>query len=317
VTTGPGLASWRAAVGSAARAARRRLHRWRRRDIYGVARPPWWPPTRRWPFGPQGEHDGRRITIAFLGERHEFEPASLGRFRGHVYRGRLRPDAGALAARLTRLGLPAADARIFAVVSSLEGGFDTIQTYDRAKFSWGFIQYAATGGLPGLLHELKRAAPDRFRAHFGAAGLDIEETGIAVRVNGQTLRGFAALNRLHDEPALWKAFLSASKDEVVQDMQVRIAHERYYRPMLERSLRVGRRAYRLGDLFAGSELGRAVLFDRAVHRGHTYATRLLERAARQCGERAVADGAAILAAACALEARYAYRWHALRSAFEN
>jgi hypothetical protein len=313
VTSGALVASWRTSVRSAARAARRR---WRRRDMYGVARPPWWPPTRHWPFGPQGEHDGRRITIAFMGERHEFEPASLGRFRGHVYRGRLRPDAGALAARLARLGLPPADARIFAVVSSLEGGFDTIQTYDRAKFSWGFIQYAAIGGLPGLLHELKRTAPDRFQAHFGAAGLDIEEAGIAVRVNGHTRRGFAALNRLHDEPALWKAFLSASKDEVVQDMQVRIAHERYYRPMLERSVRVGRSAYRLGDLFAGSELGRAALFDRAVHRGHAYAASLMERAARQCGERAAADGAAILAAACALEDRYAHRWRVLRSALD-
>ena len=316
MTTGPLVSSLRAVAGSAARAARSRLNRWRRRDIYGVARPPWWPPTRPWPLGPQGEHDGRRVTIAFLGERHEFEPASLGRFRGHVYRGRLRPDPALLAARLARLGLPTADARIFAVVSSLEGGFDTIQTYDRAKFSWGFIQYAATGGLPRLLHELKCRVPDCFGAHFGAVGIDVKEGEIAVSVNGRTLRGFAARNRLHDAPALWKAFLSASKDESVQDMQICVAHERYYRPMLEQRFSLGGRTYQLGDLFAGSELGRAVLFDRAVHRGPGYATLLIQRAARQCDNRAVADGGAILAAACALEPRYEYRWKTLRSAFD-
>lgn len=258
------------------------LRRWRRGHVYGWRPPGWWPERLgTWAAGPRHPHDGKHVVIFVGAERFEFAPAALGRYRGHVYHGTLRPDEADLAERLVRLGLDPAPARTLAIISGFEGGFDAIQTYDWSKFSWGFIQFAATGGLPRLLHAIKTHAPAAFDACFGTAGIDARPDHLIVRVAGRTLEGRAARNRLHDDPALWTAFLSASARQDVQDLQVRAAYEFYYRQALNGIVTIGGRDVTLEALFAGNDFAQAMVCDRAINRGVGHAVGLFRRAARE------------------------------------
>jgi hypothetical protein len=306
----------RAATWPARRAAHR-LARLRARPVYGLARPGGWPPGWPWPFGPSHPHDGERVVVAVGGRRYEFLPVTWMGYRGHVHQGTLRPDAADLAGRLARLGLPADAAAPLASVSAFEGGFDSIQTFDRSKFTWGFVQFAATGGLPRLLQNIKTLGPRVFRDCFVAHGIDVERGRLAVRTSRSVLRGAAAWNRLHDEPRLWTPFLLASREPAVQDLQVRTAYEGYYAHMLAQPIRLAAGRVTLGVLFAGDEYGRAVVLDRAVHRGVGHAVRLFHTAARRAGARGVADAPRVLAAVRALEAVDGARLDALATAFRE
>jgi hypothetical protein len=250
------------------------------------------------------------------GRSFAFQPAAHGRYRGHVYRGEPAPDATELAQRLERLELPTAAARPLAAVSSFEGGFDSIQTCDQARFCWGFIQFAAFGGLPRLLHNIKAAEPALFERCFHAAGLDVDRGRILTRCHGGVAWGTAAVNQLHDEPRLWRAFLMAAQEPAVRDLQVRAAHDHYYAGILERILVLPFGTVILGELFADDEYGRAVLLDRAVQRGVGATLALLTDAARRARSRATDDPRRLLEAASALEPNNRRRWQALKSAFD-
>jgi hypothetical protein len=255
------------------------------------------------------------VVITVAGRHFEFEPASLGRYRGHLYRGELRPDAADLAERLRRLGLPVAAARALAVVSSLEGGFDTIQTYDRSRFSWGFIQFAAIGGLPRLLEDIRIAEPALFERYFVAAGLDVERGRIRARHRGAQARGTAAVNHLHDDPRLWRCFLLAAHEQPIRDCQVKAAHDHYYERILEQPVALPFGTVSLGELFATDECGRALLFDRAVQRGVASTVALVRKASRRVRPRSVGDAPRLLQAALALEPQRCARWETVRRAF--
>jgi hypothetical protein len=293
---------WRRAV--------RVVDRWRH-SVYGFRRPAWWPEHLSAAWGPDHPHDNRSVVIFVGADRFEFLPAVSDGYRGHAYHGTLRPSASDIAACLARSHLPADAARVLAVISTFEGGFDAIQTYDRGKFAWGFIQFTATGGLPRLLHNLKASVPDVFAEYFGAAGIDVDSGQIVIRVKGRTLRGRHAHNRLHDDPTLWRRFLVASRVDPVQDAQVRTAYENYYARPLEQLVTVGGRRVPLGGLFASNEHARAVVCDRAVNRGAGYALRLFRQAVIRAAAKGAGDTPAILAEVRALEKRDQWRLEAL------
>lgn len=292
------------------------VRRWRRGHIYGWPRPAWWPARLPWP-GPGNPHAGKSVVIFAGKERCELVPALYGHLAGHVYPGTLRPDAADLAARLVRLGLPANAARTLAIVSGFEGGFDAIQTYDRGKFAWGFIQFTLTGGLPRLLQTIQAAAPDVFATVFRASGIGVEDGQVVLHAGGRTLRGRAMHDRLHDDPAFWAPFVHASRLSVVQDLQVRVAFERYYASSLAVTVPLGARKVTLGELFAASEWGRAVACDRAVHRGIGHVRALFQAAARHCQARSLEDAGAILACVRAMEAVDGGRLDALAAALDR
>lgn len=292
------------------RRARREVDRWRQ-QIYGLREPRWWPERLSGWLGPRHPHDNRSVVIFVGADRFEFLPATSDGYRGHTYQGTLQPSAGDIEACLARQGLPTGVARALAVVSSLEGGFDAIQTWDRGKFAWGFIQFTATGGLPRLLLNVKAHAPAAFDECFGTAGVDVEEGQLVIRANGRTLRGWRAHNRLHDDPSFWRHFLVASRLTAVQDMQVRTAYENYYARALEQSVLLGSRRVALADIFAANEYGRTIVFDRAVNRGTGHALKLFRRAVRQSGATDVDDAPAILACVRALQPRDRWRLDAI------
>ena len=289
----------------------RAVRRWRGGHIYGWRQPRWWPARLGgWP-GPRSPHDGKSVVIFAAPHRYEFAPAVLGFHRGHVHHGTMRPDAADIATRLTRMALPTGAARALAIISSFEGGFDAIQTYDRAKFSWGFIQFAATGGLPRLLHDLKTQAPDVFAECFGAAGIDSRDGRLTIRQRGRIVSGRRVHDWLHDDPSLWTPFLRASSRSQVQDVQVMNAYQYYYAHPLKAVVSMAGRDVTLAALFADSECARAVVCDRAVNRGVGHATVLFRTAVRRCDARDAGDVATILASVRDMEAQDAARIDAL------
>ena len=291
--------------------ARRALRWWRSQRAgrwQGWAQPRWWPAARPWPWGLRHPHDGRQVTIFVAGREHVFVPVTYGRYRGHRCDGHLRPTAAEVSAHLAGQGLDPSAGPLLAAISRLEGGFDAVQTYDRARFSWGFIQFAGTGGLPRLLLRLKAQAPEAWAAYFAPARLDVTSAGVLLV---GAARGWRTLTRLHDEPALWKVFVLAGHDPAVQAVQVGAAYEHYLLPARALTVGLGGREVALGLLLGPHPLGEAALVDHAVHRGLAYTRRLFQRAARQVGR---PDPAALLAAARALEPGDAERWAALERA---
>lgn len=297
--------------------ARLTLGRWRRGHFYGIRQPRWWPAALGgWP-GPRSPHENKRVVIFVGADRYEFAPAAWRGYSGHVYHGTHRPDAHDLERRLSRLNLPIGAARTLAVISGFEGGFDSIQTYDRGKFAWGFIQFTATGGLPRLLLVLKTIAADVFEEYFIAGGIDIEAGGITLRVNGRTVRRRRALDLLHDDPSFWTPFLRASRLSQVQDLQVKTAYDCYYASPLGIVVTLESGDISLGTLFADDEYARAVVCDRAVNLGVGHTTILFKQAARLTKARTIADAPAILECVRAMEAVDAERLNNLEAAFRR
>jgi hypothetical protein len=282
-----------------------------------VARPGWWPPNRVWPLGPRGPHEGRQVVISVGGRRLEFVPVAWGRYRGHMFRGELRPDEPTLAARLHRLDLPVSVAKAFATVSSFEGGFDSLQTFDHSRFCWGFIQFGATGGLPRLLYRIKSADPALFHARFVAAGIDVDERGLKTRGPHGLLRGAAAVHHLRSEPRLWKWFVLAAHDRTVQDVQIRSAYDDYYARVLDQTVALRSGTMMWGALFPADGVERAALFDRAVQRGTRVALELFARAAQRSGVDSPDNARRLLDVAMQLEPDHRRRWESLRDAFDG
>lgn len=274
-------------VRSAARVPRRLAGRvrgrWRDGLVAGRRQPRWWPERlMSWP-GMRGPHADKEVVLFAAGRRYEFTPAVLRRFSGHVHHGTLRPTTQEVADSLARLGLGTDAARTLATVSRFEGGYDAIQTYDSARFSWGFIQFSAPGGLFHVLAEIKATQPELFASIFSPAGIDVEGWQVTVHRDGRTLVGPRAHDLLHDDPTLWTPFIAAAAIPAVQDAQVKVAHEHYFTRSMQATARADGRDVAFGELFAESEVGRTLLVDRAVRRGPASAIALFGDAMRRCG----------------------------------
>lgn len=259
-----------------------------------------------------------RITVTVNGEPHVFKPAKYKEDSGHVYHGKERPDTADLEQKLQDLGLPSDDARILALVSAHEGGFDTIQTYDSALFTWGFIQFAGTGGLQAVMKTIKAVAPADFEEYFHSNGLDVTDKGqITIQKGDELLTGQAALQELHDNPETWGWFLQASQDSDIKLAQVKTAYDSYYIPSGNISVKLGKDKTTLGSLFAGNDFARAMLFDRSVQRGLGGARWLFQKAITNSKATSAEDVQKILDAAKEIDTAggYGKRWTDIETSF--
>ena len=262
--------------------ARRTVRLWRSLRAgrwYGWSRPRWWPLARPWPFGPGHPHDGRQVSIFVAGREHVFVPVTYGRFRGHRFDGWLRPTPAEMSTYLAAQGLDPAAGALLAAVASIEGGFDALQTYGRGRLVWGCMQFTGTGGLGALMLRLRDWAPEPFAKYFQAAGIDAAPgEGLAVHWGGRTWRGWQALTRLHDEPALWKPFLLAAHDPAIQAGQVRAAYEHYLLPARALTVIVAGQGGKTGGegsgdgAVVGGGLGGVLAHQIGSGRGNTAAT---------------------------------------------
>ena len=221
-------------------------------------------------------------------------------FRDHVVSRATRSETGvafpgtsspsALPVRVfTDLGLAAGQAAALKLVSTFEGNFDAINTYDRAIVSAGFIQFAGGRGLPPYAALLKARQPARFRALLRKFGIDVEFTVSRGAIAGarlvvldaagtRVLRATAAETAIRDDKRLTTALILSGRDRDVQIVQIEAAIRDYVLPALNARVAPSARggSIRLGDVLR-SQKGMAALFDRAIQEGVGAARRRFER----------------------------------------
>ncbi len=174
-------------------------------------------------------------------------------------------------------GIDEGPARVMRAVSILEGGFDSVNTYDTGFVSVGFIQFASLkeggGSLGSVLKGYKAADPLGFAADFHRFGVEVDETGrlaVVDPTSGAVAIGADANARIIEDKRLIAVFGRAGlRSEGFCAAQVRMAKAIYW-PSEDRVsvvLNGVPTPVRVGDLVS-SEAGLATLFDRKVNTGH-------------------------------------------------
>lgn len=155
-------------------------------------------------------------------------------------------------------------------VSRHEGGFDAINTWDRARFSWGFIQFAGGYGFPPALAHVKASSPDLFQKHFADFGIDVvpgpdgrPQPVYVDAESGKTVRGDDAEQAFGDDPLAIALFIRAGRVTEIKQRQVEAAIRDYAGPALNST----HRNMRLSDVLTSPQ-GLAMLIDRKVHEGN-------------------------------------------------
>lgn len=173
-------------------------------------------------------------------------------------------------------GIDEGPARIMRAVSILEGGFDSVNTYDTGYVSVGFIQFASlkegAGSLGAVLRSFKNADPLGFAADFHRFGVDVDETAHLVVLDptsGAVATGADANARIIEDKRLIAVFQRAGRQsEGFRAAQVRAAKAIYWpsEDTVTVVLNGTPTPVRVGDLVT-SEAGLATLFDRKVNTG--------------------------------------------------
>ena len=175
-----------------------------------------------------------------------------------------------------RAGIPENEQRVFAAVSLLEGGFDSVNTYDTGYVSVGFIQFASlsggSGSLGQVLLRMKTDYPDQFQTEFRRFGLEVTDEGVIVTMDpttGAELVGPDANQRMIHDKRLIAVFQRAGQVSIEFNVcQILTAREQYYPD--EEEIVVEHRGKEMKclvkDIFH-SEAGMATLMDRKVNTG--------------------------------------------------
>jgi hypothetical protein len=166
--------------------------------------------------------------------------------------------------------------RVFASVSLLEGGFDSVNTYDTGFVSVGFIQFASLtaggGSLGQVLLRMKRDHGFRFYADFRRFGVDVTEQGLLVVVDpvtGMELVGPDANHRVIYDKRLIAVFQRAGQvSDAFNVCQLQVARDLYYPAEDDVTVEFGGKKLtcKVKDIFR-SEAGMATLMDRKVNTG--------------------------------------------------
>jgi hypothetical protein len=184
------------------------------------------------------------------------------------------------AAELNKLfkeaGVSDSEQRVMKAVSLLEGGFDSVNTYDTGFVSVGFIQFACLrdggGSLAATLLRMKRDNPRAFDEDFRRFGLDVTDENQLVAldlVTGAELIGAAAAHKIIEDKRLIAVFQRAGRvSRPFRIAQIQVAKEQYYPgpdavliELPDRKL-----SGRVADIIK-SESGMATLMDRKVNTG--------------------------------------------------
>lgn len=188
----------------------------------------------------------------------------------------VRPEPAQIAALAQEAGFDPALTKVFQAVSALEGGFDSVNTYDSGYVSVGFIQFASlstgSGTLGRLLHEYKKASPAQFAEDFRKYGVDVAPTGHLVVLDPATGREYAgpeAAQKIIEDKRLTAVFQRAGRlSKPFRLQQLRLAKSIFdprsrtvqvYFDGLPLPVRV--------DQIVRSEAGLATVIDRLVNTG--------------------------------------------------
>jgi peptidoglycan endopeptidase LytF len=193
-----------------------------------------------------------------------------------------------------RVGAPPLLGKIFTFISGHEARFDGINSYDKAFFSWGFMQFAGGGrSLHTLLALMKYRNPELFYDVFQRFGVDVEytfsnnrfqptATRLAVFVpnpsDGKTiLKGEEAEKHIRSNKFLHAVFIRAGHNQQIAELQALFAMYEYANPALKRSITVLGQKIKTTDIIS-SEAGMAALIDMSINKGVGGAARLFQNA---------------------------------------
>lgn len=167
--------------------------------------------------------------------------------------------------------------RVMKSVSSLEGGFDSINTYDTGYISVGFIQFTTgangNGSLAKVLQREKTDDPEAFEEDFRKYGIDVTDKGVLKVYSGEEdeeLEGKDAVKKVIADKKLSGVFVRAGRDSLsFKVAQLLVAKERYYAADDVVALTIGDEKVdvKVGDVIR-SEAGRAIMMDRKVNTGN-------------------------------------------------
>lgn len=125
--------------------------------------------------------------------------------------------------------------KVMKKVSTEEGGFEAVNTYDTGYVSVGFIQFisgkAGNGSLADVLRRMKASDPAQFATYFHSLGIDVDSKGVVVvdPASGQVLRGEAAVSKIMADKRLTAVFQHAGDESSsFQVAQLQQAHQTYY-----------------------------------------------------------------------------------------
>ena len=171
----------------------------------------------------------------------------------------------------------ASDQRIFEAVSKLEGGFDSVQTYDTGFLSVGFIQFVTLAegkhDLSNVLLSEKINRPADFAADFHNFGIDVQPDLTLTVVDPQTgveLSGSEAVLKIIDDKRLVAVFQRAGRRVPFRVAQIKVAKSYYWPASDPVNVNLGdgsQLAGTVGDIIH-SEAGMATLLDRKINTGN-------------------------------------------------
>lgn len=175
-----------------------------------------------------------------------------------------------------KAGVSEIELKVMAAVSLLEGGFDSINTYDTGFVSVGFIQFASLreggGSLGQVLLCMKTEYPKEFNSDFRRYGLDVTPDGKLVALELPNLAervGPDANFLIIRDKRLASVFVRAGRrSEAFKICQIKTAKEMYYPAddVIQIPTGAGVTNARIGDIFR-TEAGLATLMDRKVNTG--------------------------------------------------
>lgn len=173
--------------------------------------------------------------------------------------------------------------KILKAISAFEGGFDAVNTYDRAALTWGFVQW--TGGshsdLTETLTTIKSRQPEAFSENFVAYGIDVIRDELTVTLPGSStvVKGQAAAEAVMKHPKLAAVFVHAGRDRRVQLGEIAAAEKLEIDDGLAIEMHFGKSKVKLVTLLT-SEYVVGLLANTMVHSGKGAARALAQHACK-------------------------------------
>jgi hypothetical protein len=178
-----------------------------------------------------------------------------------------------------KAGFTPGEQRVFTAVSGLEGGFETINTYDTGYVSVGFIQFVTLvdgqADLARVMAEEKASYPRDFQNDFHRLGIDVQPGDGTLTVvdpaTGTELVGSDAVLRVIEDKRLTAVFQRAGrKSEAFRVAQIKTARANYWPAgdPVRITLPNGSTVSGVVSDFIKSEAGLATLLDRKVNVGN-------------------------------------------------
>lgn len=185
-------------------------------------------------------------------------------------------NPGELASLAREAGVSDSDLKVLNSVSLLEGGFDSLNTYDTGYVSVGMIQFAAlqagSGSLGRVLLRMKQRSPIEFAQNFSRFGLEVTphaELAALCPTSGAEFIGAHAVQKIIMDKRLASVFQRAGRaSREFKVAQLMIAKELYHPATDTIRVKAGSRSWnvRVSEVFK-SEAGIATLMDRKVNTG--------------------------------------------------